>query len=286
MKKLLKSLAFFAAAAFAGTAFGYGLSDSYYVFNRTWYTGSNPYVQPAGHANGAQLGEVTNLTLGAEFKDWGESDAAKHLPVLHYCFDIAGGETWHDELTIPYGHWDQQVGANIFSSEDVGDADLSDLDVGPHTISIYVSKLCDDDSTTVYDSNNNNNYTANFTLIKEIDVPTAAGSLTYDGTPLRADVYSTLVSVADEEISVTYSLAADGVYSKVVPSFTEVGDHTVYYIAEAANHEIKTGSFTVTISAPHNSDVEGGDHVLLLLFGGIAVVAGSMLIAPLIFGRP
>ena len=115
-------------------------------------------------------------------RDWDESDAAKHLPVLHYCFDYVKDthEDWHDELTIPYGSWDGS--ANVFRSEDIGDADLSDLDVGPHTISIYVSKLCDNDYTTVYDSNGDNNYTANFTLIKTIDVPVAAGPLTYDGT--------------------------------------------------------------------------------------------------------
>ncbi len=112
------------------------------------------------------------------------------------------------------------------------------------------------------------------------------GSLTYDGNMLTADVYSTLASVADEAITVTYSIAIDGIYSLNVPPFIEVGDHTVYYIAEAANHEIRTGSFTVTVSAPHNPDIEGEDHVLLLLFGGIAVVAGAMLVAPFIFGRP
>ena len=99
-------------------------------------------------------------------------------------------------------------------------------------------------------------------------------------------MYITLVSVADEPITITYSLAADGAYSIAVPTFTDVGVHTVYYKAEAPNHEVKTGTFTVTISAPHNADVEGGDHVLLLLIGGIAAVAGAMLVAPFIFGRP
>ena len=112
------------------------------------------------------------------------------------------------------------------------------------------------------------------------------GSLTYDGTPQRADVYITLVSVADEPITITYSLAADGAYSIAVPTFTDVGVHTVYYKAEAPNHDVKTGSFTVTVSAPHNSDTEGGDQVLLLLIGGIAMIAVAILVAPFIFGRP
>ena len=112
------------------------------------------------------------------------------------------------------------------------------------------------------------------------------GSLTYDGTMQTADVYITLVSVADEEIVITYSITVDGVYSLVVPPFTDIGDHTVYYRAEAPNHDVKTGSFTVTVSAPHDSDIEGEDHVLFLLIGGIAMIAVAILVAPFIFGRP
>ena len=167
------------------TAFGYGLTDSHYVFNGTWYTGSNTYEQPAGYANGADLGEIITtdgLVLGAEVKSWDESDAAKHLPVLHYCFDYVKDvhEDWHNDLTIPYDSWDGGNG-NKFKSEDVGSVDLSGLALGPHTITVYVSKLCDDDNTVVYDDNNGSYYTASFTLIKAIDVPTAVAGLVYDG---------------------------------------------------------------------------------------------------------
>ena len=47
MKTLLKSLAFLAVAMLAGTAFGYGIGDSFFYFNGTRYTGSNPYEEPA-----------------------------------------------------------------------------------------------------------------------------------------------------------------------------------------------------------------------------------------------
>ncbi len=112
------------------------------------------------------------------------------------------------------------------------------------------------------------------------------GSLIYDGTAQVADVYSTLVSVANEPITVKYSTSRTGEYSSDVPAFTSVGKYTVYYTAEAPNHEVKTGSFTVTVAEPHNSDIEGGDHVLLLVMAGIAVVAAAMLIGPFLLGRP
>ncbi len=66
MKTLLKSLAFLAVATLAGTAFGYGIGDSFFYFNGTRYTGSNPYEESAGYADGAELGEITELTIGAE----------------------------------------------------------------------------------------------------------------------------------------------------------------------------------------------------------------------------
>lgn len=66
MKTLLKSLAFLAVATLAGTALGYGIGDSFFYFNGTRYTGSNPYEESAGYADGAELGEITELTIGAE----------------------------------------------------------------------------------------------------------------------------------------------------------------------------------------------------------------------------
>ena len=66
MKTLLKSLAFLAVATLAGTAFGYGIGDRFFCFNGTRYTGSSPYEESAGYADGAELGEITELTIGAE----------------------------------------------------------------------------------------------------------------------------------------------------------------------------------------------------------------------------
>ena len=51
MNKLVKSIAFFAVAATAELACAYGLSDSFFVLNGMWYTGSSSYVQHAARAN-------------------------------------------------------------------------------------------------------------------------------------------------------------------------------------------------------------------------------------------
>ena len=45
----------------------------------------------------------------------------------------------------------------------------------------------------------------------------------------------------------TYSTTENGIYTSEVPAFTDAGTYTVYYKAEAANHEPATGTFTVTI---------------------------------------
>ena len=45
----------------------------------------------------------------------------------------------------------------------------------------------------------------------------------------------------------TYSDNVDGNYTSGGPTFTDAGTYTVYYKAEAANHEPATGTFTVTI---------------------------------------
>ena len=66
------------------------------------------------------------------------------------------------------------------------------------------------------------------------------GALTYTGTALSAPVITSAVTF-------TYSLAKDGAYGDAVPALTDVAAHTVWYKAEAANHETVTGSFTVTI---------------------------------------
>ena len=73
------------------------------------------------------------------------------------------------------------------------------------------------------------------------------GTLTYTGTALSAPVITSAATVDGSAVTFTYSLAKDGAYGDAVPALTDVAAHTVWYKAEAANHETVTGSFTITI---------------------------------------
>ena len=73
------------------------------------------------------------------------------------------------------------------------------------------------------------------------------GALTYTGTALSAPVITSAATVDGSVVTFTYSLSKDGAYGDAVPALTDVAAHTVWYKAEAANHETVTGSFTVTI---------------------------------------
>ena len=52
-----------------------------------------------------------------------------------------------------------------------------------------------------------------------------------------------------QNVTFTYSTEKDGTFNAAVPSFTDAGSHTVWYKAEANNHETESGSFDVTIAA-------------------------------------
>lgn len=75
------------------------------------------------------------------------------------------------------------------------------------------------------------------------------GTLTYNGTEQSAEINNYLVSVNKQPITVTYSSAESGTYTSSVPGFKDAGSsYTVYYKANAPNHNEKTGTFIVTIN--------------------------------------
>ena len=82
---------------------------------------------------------------------------------------------------------------------------------------------------------------------------TQTEALSYNGEAQIANVHTTAVTKGGESVAFTYSAAENGTYAAVVPAFTDAGTYTVYYKADAENHETAAGSFTVTIdkaSAP------------------------------------
>ena len=71
--------------------------------------------------------------------------------------------------------------------------------------------------------------------------------LYYTGKAQIASIIASGQSVDGTPVTFTYSDKVDGNYTSRGPAFTDAGTYTVYYKAEAANHEPATGTFTVTI---------------------------------------
>lgn len=76
----------------------------------------------------------------------------------------------------------------------------------------------------------------------------ASSMLYYTGEEQIASIIATGESVDGTPVTFTYSDKVDGNYTSRGPAFTDAGTYTVYYKAEAANHEPATGTFTVTIA--------------------------------------
>lgn len=74
------------------------------------------------------------------------------------------------------------------------------------------------------------------------------GTLTYTGSALSSQIKTTASSVNDQPVTFTYCDIEKGTYTTAVPSFIGAGNHTVYYKATAANHNVYSGSFIVTMT--------------------------------------
>ena len=81
----------------------------------------------------------------------------------------------------------------------------------------------------------------------ELTVSVKASSMYYTGEEQIASIIASGQSVDSTPVTFTYSDKVDGNYTSDGPTFTDAGTYTVYYKAEAANHEPATGTFTVTI---------------------------------------
>ena len=81
----------------------------------------------------------------------------------------------------------------------------------------------------------------------KLTVSVKASSMYYTGKEQIASIIASGQSVDSTPVTFTYSDKVDGNYTSGVPTFTDAGTYTVYYKAEAANHEPATGTFTVTI---------------------------------------
>ena len=74
------------------------------------------------------------------------------------------------------------------------------------------------------------------------------GDLTYSGNAQNAEVAASAKAVNGMDVKFTYSKEENGSYGETVPGFTDADTYTVYYKAEAENHETVSGSFSVKIN--------------------------------------
>lgn len=96
-------------------------------------------------------------------------------------------------------------------------------------------------------TNNTTEVTVNKAELVDVTVE-QNGTLTYNGVAQAATVTTNATTKGDKLVRFTYSAVEDGTYTAGLPSFTDAGEYTVYYKADAENHETASGSFKVTIA--------------------------------------
>ena len=94
-----------------------------------------------------------------------------------------------------------------------------------------------------------------------------SGTLTYNGSAQQAAVTADAHAAGAQEVTFTYSTEENGPYGEM-PAFTGAGRYTVYYRAEAANHQPATGHFTITIDRLDLSEAA-------IVWGPMPVYTGS-----------
>lgn len=119
--------------------------------------------------------------------------------------------------------------------------DKSFKDVGEYTFTAAAK----DANYTL--TNSTKTVTVNKAAITGVAV-TQTEELTYNGKAQIANVHTTAVTKGGKSVAFTYSAAENGTYAAAIPTFTDAGTYTVYYKADAENHETAAGSFTVTIA--------------------------------------
>ena len=147
----------------AQNAWGRWVGNSAINANWTWYyAGSDLGWGDGDHEffNGANLGNITTLTLGGQSQVWTGNDWTGGTMKMYYSID--GGSSQEITLTY-YGYWYNnnflQSGGSEFSAESI---DLSGLSEGAHTIAVWF--LSEDE----YDNNGGSNYVATFYIASSV----------------------------------------------------------------------------------------------------------------------
>ena len=129
-----------------------------------------------------------------------------------------------------------------FSAEENGDyTDAVPAFTNADTYTVYYKAAADNHET----------FSGSFTVtiekakLENVSV-SQRNELTYNGGQQTVEVDTSATTVDGSAVTFTYSMEKEGTYGDL-PTFTNAGIYTVWYKAEADNHETFIGSFTVTI---------------------------------------
>jgi Secretion system C-terminal sorting domain len=244
-------------------SFGFGAlswcGDSYVVGNGTWYTGSNSYVQPAGLFHGANLGELTSLTLGGECQSWDISgDEAK----IGYKFDADDGTIGY--ITLNHISSTAGVGGNNdqWQINPGPSIDISGLSSGAHTIEVWFWVRDNDASTDAYDNNSGGNYIANFTIPEGNPLAISLASFVAHANKGKVELAWTTATETEND---HFNVYRDGeVIASIAGNGTCTGPHDYTYTDAAVEagkvYEYKISDVSwgglETVHAPVNVEIE------------------------------
>ncbi len=177
------------SAVWAGATW---IGNSYININGTWYNGSGTESWATGGAfNGANLGEIKSLTIGAQIQVYagGENWGIEAVCPMHYRVaevDDTDNNEWVEHTLSKYDYANNnmiyQSGGSNFTSTTI---DLSNLSPGKYTLSVYFGPL-----DGCYDSNNSENYVATFTVPEKYSV---------QATSYFDSEYNTMVEIQADE---------------------------------------------------------------------------------------
>ncbi len=104
--------------------------------------------------------------------------------------------------------------------------------------------------------------------LSDVSVSVETSEFVYDGQAKQLSVQTTGTTVDETAVTFKYSLNEDGGFETTLPTLTDAGEYTVYWKAEAANHNTVTGSFDVTINKAASSFKEEPSAIASLVYTG------------------
>lgn len=104
--------------------------------------------------------------------------------------------------------------------------------------------------------------------LSDVSVAVQTSEFVYDGQAKQLSVQTSGTTVDETAVTFKYSLNEESGYETTLPTLTNAGEYTVYWKAEAANHNTVTGSFEVTINKAASSYKEEPSAIAGLAYTG------------------